>query len=105
VSVEVLYSLPVAAEMIPFSSLAALHIWLSAHKVDYPARYRRLGNREIRLLSESEVLRIREEVVSNVSRRVKNGGRIGRPVGSKNGGSRAKMAHLAHPVRAVFRVI
>jgi hypothetical protein len=110
--IDPLYALPVAAEMVPFSSLAALNIWLSRHKADYPPRYRRLGHREIRLLSESEILRIRDSVVTNTSRRTKNGKRLGRPFGSKNGGttrSRSRsnntMSNAALAARAIFRVV
>lgn len=71
-SLEPLYSLEVAAELIPMTSIQTLYVFLGKHKDKFPARYRnggavpvngRMMARQQRLLSESEIIRIREMVI------------------------------------------
>ncbi|MDR4493756.1 MAG: hypothetical protein R3B74_04915 [Nitrospirales bacterium] len=65
--VEPLYDLKVAANLIPmhYPSLRKL---LSRHKAQFPARYRRsTGGRRIRLLSASEIRRIRPMVIDETN--------------------------------------
>src|SRR3970282_2577276 len=69
-SLEQLYTLEVAAELIPFPSYAALVLWLGRHKSEFPGRYRfthkpgqRLGSVPQRMLTHSECVRIRKMTV------------------------------------------
>ena len=61
--IEPLYPLRVAAELIPMSSVVALYSYLQTRKDQFPPRYRRARRGYMRLLTESEVLRIRADVV------------------------------------------
>jgi len=65
---EKMYVLKVAAEMIPMPSVQALYSFLTKHKEEFPRRYRRTGWYEVRLLTESEILRIREITIHGLSR-------------------------------------
>src|SRR5438874_13427570 len=59
--VEPIWPLKVAAEIIPFSTVHALTTWLHDHKDDMPpATIRKFGHTKIRMLSQTEILRIRE---------------------------------------------
>jgi len=81
--IEPIYSLRVAAELIPMSSTNALYQFLCKHKSQFTARYR-IGRPPERILSESEILKIRSMVISTDSwwsRRPSPG----RPKGVKNG--------------------
>ena len=61
--VEPLYSLAVAAVLVPMA-YSSLRKWLSRHREDFPARYRRIpGNRRQRLLTGNEIRRIRQTVI------------------------------------------
>lgn len=67
-AIEQLYSLQAAVEIIPMVSAAALSQFLSKNKAHFPRpRYKRIGGPkvrqggyEIRMLTETEVLKIRE---------------------------------------------
>ena len=60
-AIEPLYTLRVAAELIPFPTAQALYMWLWRHKAEFPPPvYRRGRGIEHRLLTESEILKIRE---------------------------------------------
>jgi len=59
-AIEPLYTLRVAAELIPCPTIGALYQFLWHHKAEFPPRYRKLHAHEVRLLTESEVLKIRE---------------------------------------------
>ncbi len=60
---EVLYDLQCAYRLIPIQ-YEALRKFLSRHKGQFPARYRRsTGGRRIRLLSASEIKQIRKAVI------------------------------------------
>ena len=59
-AIEQLYTLQVACELIPMPSMGALYQFLHTNKDQFPARYRKTAWFEVRLLSESEILRIRE---------------------------------------------
>lgn len=63
---EPLYTVDVAAEIIPFPNKQALLAWLSRHKGEFPARYRlthqpgqHAGSVPQRMLLHSELVRIR----------------------------------------------
>lgn len=64
-----MYDAKVAAELIPYPSYQALLAWLQRRSTDFPARYRRVffGGRwkstRVRVLSASEIWRIRNEVL------------------------------------------
>ena len=82
-AIEPLYSLAVACELIPMPTMASLYIFLSKHPNEFPGRYRRHGGPHIarrgfetRLLTESEILKIREMTILN-----KNPRSTGRHVG------------------------
>lgn len=57
---EPLFTLAVAVEMIPMPSISALYVFLARYKAEFPGRYRKTRWYEVRLLSQSEILRIRE---------------------------------------------
>jgi hypothetical protein len=81
-SIEPLYTLAVAAELIPFPSTTALSQFLFRHKNKFEARYRRTRWYEVRLLTESDILRIREMTLlpkseSRYGKRVQGTGPIG----------------------------
>ena len=63
---EPLYTLKVAAEMIPMRCLQSLRSFLFSHRTDFPPRYRRAPRGYVRLLSLSECHRIRAIVVKPV---------------------------------------
>ena len=77
---EAMYALRVAAEMIPMPSVHALYQFLFKHRDEFPGRYRRTGWYEVRLLTESEIVRIREMTIHNFSRSRYT--RSGRPPGT-----------------------
>lgn len=84
VVLEPLYSLEVACEMIPMPTITALYQFLSRNKEQFPGRYRRSGGRgkvpiEQRLLTLSEIVRIREMTVHDKSE--SRFTRSGRPTG------------------------
>jgi hypothetical protein len=61
------WTIEAAVEVIPMSSRAALYSFLALHKDKFPARYRRIGGRhvarrgfQVRFLTESEIIKIRE---------------------------------------------
>ena len=63
------YSLRVAAELIPMPSVAALYLFLGRNKDEFPPRYKVVGGpratrggHQVRILFESEILKIREMV-------------------------------------------
>ena len=57
------HSLAVAAVLVPMA-YSSLRKWLSRHREDFPARYRRIaGNRRQRLLTGNEIRRIRQTVI------------------------------------------
>lgn len=58
--IEPVYSLRVAAELIPMVSAPALRMFLRTRRDIFPPRYKRVGIREVRILYENEILRIRE---------------------------------------------
>jgi len=60
-SLEPMFGIAAAAEMIPFPSVRALYIWLGRHKAEFPPRYRARGSfrGRHRMLLLSEVERIR----------------------------------------------
>lgn len=60
-ALEPLYTLRQAADLVPTTSVAALRQFLYRHRGEYPARYYLVGRgkRRHRLLSQSEILRIR----------------------------------------------
>lgn len=58
---EPLYRLEVAAELVPFGTLAGLYMFLSRHKEEFPGRYMQTyGGRQVRMLYASEIRKIRE---------------------------------------------
>jgi len=63
-AVEQYFDLQVASQLIPYP-YPNLRKFLSIHNTWYPAVYRKQGRarRRIRLLSESEVLEIRERIL------------------------------------------
>lgn len=66
-SIEPLYTLKVAAELVPMPSIPALDQFLNRNKPEFPARYRRTRWYEERLLTESEILKIRAMLVYDQS--------------------------------------
>ena len=81
--IEPLYTLRVACELIPMPSIGALYQFLMRNKAEFPARYHRSRDpwpfgAEIRFLTESEILRIREMTFYEGSRRcrVSSGGAL-----------------------------
>jgi hypothetical protein len=58
-TLEPLYTLKVAAELIPFVHVGALADWLYRHRHEFPAHEMPIGRRFLRVLSLSEVSRIR----------------------------------------------
>lgn len=65
---ERLYTLPVAAELIPMPTVRALEVFLSRHKSEFTPRYRKTRWYEQRLLTESDILKIREMTVFGAER-------------------------------------
>jgi hypothetical protein len=69
-AIEPLYTLKVAAELIPMTSHGSLKAWLSQNDHLFPEkRYRNFGpygRSQARLLSESEILMIRRIVIKPV---------------------------------------
>ena len=63
-AIEQLYPLQVAAEVIPMSSVHALYMFLGRNQKEFPGRYQKVGSSEVRLLSESEILKIREMTIT-----------------------------------------
>ena len=62
---EPLYTLAVACELIPMPSVRALSMFLWKRKEQFEGRYRRyVGSRSQRLLSLSEIKRIRDMTVT-----------------------------------------
>lgn len=87
-TVEPLYSLAVATEMIPMPSITALRMFLFNHKEQFPGRYRRTRWYEQRFLALSEIKKIREMTFHGLgeSRFASLAGRSGRrPSGMRNG--------------------
>lgn len=64
---EPLYTLRVAAEMIPYPGVRPLRDWLYRHRHLFPRRYQRVGFRTLRLLSLSELVAIRAMVVKEIA--------------------------------------
>src|SRR5262245_54651370 len=62
---EPLYTLKKAVDLIPFTSLHALMIWLDRRKRAFPPRYMRLGRRPQRMLTLTELQQIRSERVKS----------------------------------------
>lgn len=62
---EPLRTLAVAAEMIPFVNVGALRDWLDKHRREFPPRYMPIARRDRRMLSDSEIARIRQMRVKN----------------------------------------
>jgi hypothetical protein len=62
---EPLYTLKQAAELVPMRSVDSLKHWLTNHANDWPRRYRQLGRcrQWVRLLTESELVAIRQRLV------------------------------------------
>ena len=62
---EPLFTLKVAAEIIPFPSVEALRQWLYRHRDEFPARYRRTskGTTHIRLLTATECRTIQTQTL------------------------------------------
>lgn len=61
---EPLYTLKVAAAMIPMTSVGTLRAWLYRHRTQFPARYQRIQyGRLIRLVSHNECIRIRSMTI------------------------------------------
>ena len=61
-AIEPMYSLAVAAELIPCSD-AYLDVILHRRGEEFPRRYHTEGKSSIRMLTESECLRIRDIVI------------------------------------------
>jgi hypothetical protein len=67
--IEPLYPMNVAVEIIPFPSRAALDEWLRSHAAEFPpARIRKYGWTKKRMLTQSEIFRIREILMKPYSR-------------------------------------
>ena len=64
-NLEPLYTLKVAAEVIPFTSVNTLSQFLFKHKGLFPPRYRKYRHFAVRLLTEGEIKKIREMTVIN----------------------------------------
>ena len=64
-ALEPLYTLKVATQLIPMSSVPVLQEWLRRHAPEWPRRYVWRGRvkRRMRMLSQSELLIIRDHVV------------------------------------------
>lgn len=61
---EQVYTLQVAAELIPFPTAASLTLFLSRHKEMFPARYRSMGfSAPHRMLYECELIAMREMTI------------------------------------------
>src|SRR5687767_15083705 len=57
---EPMVTLQVAAELIPMTSVSALYQFLFHHKDEFPPRYKKVRWYEIRMLTHSEIVKIRE---------------------------------------------
>jgi hypothetical protein len=66
---EPLYTLRVAATLIPVTTLSNLYSYLSRHADQFPPRYQRLRRGYTRLLTQSECARIREDLVKSLPSR------------------------------------
>src|SRR5439155_22737433 len=67
--VEPLYPLDIAAAVIPFSTTQALRVWLHAHRGEFSViRIRKYGWTKKRMLTRSEIFRIREILMLPYSR-------------------------------------
>ena len=62
---EPLYTLKVAADLIPFRSVEALRVYLCRHPQDFPGRYRRFKHGYQRFLTHTECLKIRHDTVKS----------------------------------------
>lgn len=66
-TLEQLFPLSVAVELIPMPSISALYQFLMKHRSEFPTRYRttqgKFGGIEQRLLTESEIMKIREMTI------------------------------------------
>jgi len=89
-AIEPLYSLKVACELIPMPTIASLYQFLSQHRDEFPGIYRRHGGPSIarcgyetRLISESDILKIRDMTLHDLGESRYAG--AGRP--RKNGNS------------------
>src|SRR5438309_1047616 len=74
-AIEPIYTLQVAMELIPMPTASALYQFLSRHKDEFPGRYRRshvngenARNIQERVLTESEIVRIREMTIIDSTR-------------------------------------
>jgi hypothetical protein len=65
-AIEQLYTLQVACELIPMPSIGSLYTFLYNNKEQFTARYRNTRWYSSRLLSESEILKIREMTIHGV---------------------------------------
>lgn len=64
---EPLYTLRVAAELIPYpGSVRNFRDWLYRHRDQFPGRYQRRRNSYFRLLSNSELHAIRDMLVKDI---------------------------------------
>lgn len=83
-ALEPLYTLKVAAELIPWRNPDALRKWLQRHP-EFPARYQpRTRTCWLRMLTESECLRIREMVVKTGNyREIRRGSHAGTPASTR----------------------
>lgn len=62
--IDALFTIPVAAELIPFPNAQALRQWLSTRKKEFPPLYRKSGMRTYRMLSEAEIRLIRSMMLT-----------------------------------------
>ena len=93
-------TLEVAAEIIPMPSVGALRFFLFNHKDQFPAVYRNThipgaGTFTFRMLTEQEILKIREMTINEKPGRFIGG----RPLGMKNGQGK----NYRGPLASVFR--
>lgn len=83
-SLEQLYTLEVAAELIPMPSIGALYQFLHKHKEEFPPLYRMThipggGTVDVRFLSHEECIRIRALTFKMTTHARKSGPGAGRP--------------------------
>lgn len=62
-SLEPLYTLEVAVELIPMVSKSSLQQFLFRHKLEFPPHYKRVSWYEVRMLPLSEIVKIREMTI------------------------------------------
>jgi len=78
-SLEPMVSLEVAVELIPMTSRAALYQFLHHHKSEIPRHYKRIGWREVRMLTMSEIQKIRDMTIKSTGRYTERAPSPGRP--------------------------